>query len=183
MNRFSSPRFLCSVLTALLVVLILGCECGSNREKEALPSAAPAADGINPITAKGLSVLLDTSKGKVGIVNFWAIWCPPCVAELPELVKFYHTQSREDVALHAISLDAVEGLETIIKPFLESKNVTFPVHILVERDIEAVSKAVKAEISGALPITLIYDRQGNLVKLWEGGITLEELNQIVTPLL
>ena len=144
-----------------------------------VPPASPGGLG----TADGLATLLNASKGKVTVINFWAIWCPPCVAELPELAKFYHARSREDVAFHAISLDGAEGIETIITPFLQAHEISFPVHVLADRDIEAVSKAVKAEISGVLPTTLIYNRQGDMVRMWEGGITLEELNQIVDPLL
>ncbi|HOC70057.1 MAG: Sporulation thiol-disulfide oxidoreductase A precursor [Candidatus Hydrogenedentes bacterium ADurb.Bin101] len=173
----------CVCLLAASAAMITGCGDGPASGEKTAPAAAPPPGEAAPVTADGLASLLAASKGKVTVVNFWAIWCPPCVAELPELAKFYSEHSGDSVAFHAISLDGVEGIETVITPFLKAKTVPFPVHVLADRDIEAVSKAVNAEISGALPATLIYNRQGDLVKSWEGGITLEELNQIVKPLL
>jgi len=170
-------------LLAASAAMITGCSDGPASGEKTDTAATPPPGEAAPVTASGLGALLAASKGKVTVLNFWAIWCPPCVAELPELAKFYREHSGDTVAFLAVSLDGVEGIETVITPFLKAKTVPFPVHVLADRDIEAVSKAVNAEISGALPATLVYNRQGELVKSWEGGITLEELNQIVKPLL
>lgn len=183
MKHSNGRMTLCILSMAVFAVFSAG--CGGEPAPETKTSSDPAliSGAAAPVTVDGLAALLNASKGKVAVINFWATWCPPCVVEMPELAKFYRSYSAEDVALHAVSLDLVEDMETIIKPFLEENGVPFPVHVLSERDIEMISKVVKAEISGALPVTLIYDRSGKLVEMWEGGITLEDLNQLVKPLL
>lgn len=154
--------------------------CGS---REAAPGSFPEAGAPGTVTAGEAASLVQAAEGRVLVLNLWATWCPPCVAEMPELAAFHGEHPRKDVVLLALSLDAPDEVDTKVKSFVQAKEIPFPVRVLAERDLDAISKAVKSDLAGVLPTTLIYDRKGRLVRMWEGAITREELNGIVKPLL
>ncbi len=172
---------------AVVVALALAMQACSGPEpssKAAPTSTSPdeVLGAVSPAAVADIERLMESARGKVALVHFWATWCKPCVEEIPELAAFYREQGISDISFIAISLDAVEDIEATVKPFMSKRQVPFPVHVLSERDVDAVSKAVRHEISGGLPTTILYDRQGAVVKVWEGPTTLEELNAAVKPL-
>ena len=159
--------------------VVYGCSKDPGRSDSPFPEPGP----VSTVKAADVAAMLDAATGRVLVLNFWATWCAPCVAEMPELAEFYQEHSREDVAFCALSLDAPDEMESKVAPFLENKGIHFPVRVMGERDITAISNAVKCEISGVLPTTLVYGRDGKLVRMWEGAITRQELDDIVKPLL
>lgn len=184
MERKGIPYY-CTIfgVTAVVLAAAVACSPGGGSTNSEMPGGTDAIGAVSPVTVSYVEDLLKAAGGKVTVVNFWATWCPPCVAEMPELAAFYRQHARDRVAFIALSLDAEDEIEETVKPFMKERNIPFPVYVLAERDIEAISKAVRAEISGALPVTLVYDKGGNVKKMWEGAITLEELNEVVKPLL
>ena len=171
-------------MAALLALFFNGCtqkpDAPNNLTKQ--PSVVKT-QGAQGISQEALKSLLATAAGKVRVINFWATWCPPCVAELPELAVFYTEHTDKGVAFFAISLDNPNEIEKTVKPFLKEKKVPFPVHVLLERDLEALSGIVKQELAGVLPTTLVYDKTGSVVKMFEGAITKEKLDSVIKPLL
>lgn len=169
---------------------LLCCACAQRESQQSNPGAteaasqeALAAGEVKGVDVAGLEALLDAAAGRVVVVNLWATWCVPCVAEMPELAEFYREHSRAEVAFFAVSLDDPKEMDGAVKKFMEDKELPFPAYVLTERDIDAVSKALRQEIYGALPTTIVYDRKGAVKKMWEGAITREELNVVVKPLL
>ncbi|MDA8432453.1 MAG: TlpA disulfide reductase family protein, partial [Nitrospiraceae bacterium] len=55
---------------------------------------------------RGNHVTLSSLKGKVVLLNFWATWCPPCVAEMPELNKLYRKMASRGLEIVAVSTDS-----------------------------------------------------------------------------
>lgn len=143
----------------------------------------PGKGEVRPIEAEGLKALLERNRGRVVVINLWATWCPPCVAEMPELQKFHDLHDDGSVLLAAVSADALETLETAVKPFVQKQGLTFPVYILKEVVPDELGHALGVDFSGALPTTLIYDREGILSTLWEGQIHLTDLENAARPLL
>ena len=95
-------------------------------------------------------VRLSDLKGKVAVVNFWATWCGPCVAEMPyfqKVVDLYKKQS--DVVFLAISIDEDKP---VVRPFIERNHYTMPV--AYDND------AAKAFNVDGVPTTFIVDRNG-----------------------
>ncbi|MGY0692703.1 peroxiredoxin family protein [Virgibacillus sp. FSP13] len=75
-------------------------------------------------TLDGETVRLSDYKGERVLVNFWATWCPPCRAEIPDLQKLY---DKKDVTILAVNLTESEKSEGDVKNFVEEFEMTFPV--------------------------------------------------------
>lgn len=97
----------------------------------------------------GEKVQLSDFKGKKVMINFWATWCPPCKAEMPDMQKFYE-QYGDQVTILAINIDP----EYDVKGFVQQMNISFP--ILLD-DQDKVSSAYKIL---TIPTTFIIDEKG-----------------------
>ncbi len=185
-------RYAVTLMMALVLAVGFGFKAyggsGSKSDKARGESAAKTEDAkkappITPADAKKIEALLKKSKGKVTVLNLWATWCPPCVAEIPHLIEFYKETDRKKVEFIALSADDPASADTAVRAFQKSREIPFPIYVLTERDPDALAKVLKTELSGAIPTTLIYDKKGKLQESWEGSITLEQLMKKVKPLL
>jgi thiol-disulfide isomerase/thioredoxin len=97
---------------------------------------------------KGENLDFRSSRGKVVLVNFWATWCPPCVAEMPSMQQLYEAYG-DRVEFMFVARDDREKVEG----FLQKKGYTFPVYF--ERSNPP------AELrSNSLPTTYLIDKSG-----------------------
>jgi thiol-disulfide isomerase/thioredoxin len=101
--------------------------------------------------------LLNPENGKTYIINFWAMWCVPCVAELPILQGY--ANEHPDVELLLVSLDFPKDIETKLKPFLKERNITSKVVILDDPDSNSWIDKIDPNWSGALPFTIIGNNE------------------------
>lgn len=117
---------------------------------------------------EGNEVSLSSFKGKVVFLNFWASWCPPCRAEMPDIQKIYEKYKDTDVAIITVNLTAAEknGIEDTNK-FIDENDYTFPV--LLDKDGEV---AVKYRISG-IPTTYIINKDGIIYNFITGAMNEE----------
>lgn len=112
----------------------------------------------------GQSYELESFKGKVVILNFWASWCGPCVEEVPSLIKLIK-EFKGDVVLVAVSGDSNrEDIEIFLKSFPELKGD----HMSIVFDED---RAVMKRFDVArLPESLVLDKEHKLVKKLVGSI-------------
>jgi len=73
---------------------------------------------------KGSPVTLQSFRGKLVVVNFWATWCPPCVAEMPSLERLHRTLEGEGLQVLGVSIDEDEAA---LRKFVAARGVTFPI--------------------------------------------------------
>lgn len=113
---------------------------------------------------------LSDYRGKWVLVNYWATWCPPCLEEVPDLVKLYH-QQKKDVMVFGVVFD----YETVtsVKTFVDDLHMTYPV---VLGDDEVAAQIGRAD---SLPTTYFYNPKGELVKIKRGLITKEYIENII----
>ena len=109
-------------------------------------------------TSKAESVYLNDLRGEVIFLNFWATWCPPCVAELPEIQKVYEKYGHE-VAFLLIANQKPEVVET----FMEKHGYNFPV-------LYPGPSAPEVFQSASIPTTFIISRDGKIVTKKTGAV-------------
>ncbi|HEY3330644.1 MAG TPA: TlpA disulfide reductase family protein [Capsulimonadaceae bacterium] len=138
-----------------------------------VPAGAAGKRGISapPADAATVKASIASHKGSIVVVNFWATYCPPCVAEFPSLVKLSQDYRSKGVAVIAVSTDSPRERRTKVEPFLRSRHATFTNFIEHAIDPEAFINAIDPSWQGDLPRTLIYDKHGRLAKILEGEQT------------
>jgi peroxiredoxin len=129
----------------------------SYRQGEASIAGKSAVDF--PLTLAGKSEHLSDLKGKVVVLNFWATWCPPCVAETPALNRLEkYIDSRGGMVL-GVSVDE-DG--AAYEKFLKDQSVLFPTY----RD--ATKKSAADYGTSIYPETYIIDRHGKIARKFVG---------------
>jgi thiol-disulfide isomerase/thioredoxin len=107
-----------------------------------------------------LEPLLYSNSEKITIVNFWAMWCAPCVKELPYLQAYANKNPETELVL--VSLDFPKDIETKLKPFLKSKNISERVVILDDADSNTWIDKIDPNWSGSIPFTIIFNKDKRL---------------------
>lgn len=109
---------------------------------------------------KGEVVTLADLKGKVVFLNFWATWCPPCLAEMPSINKLYELhKNNSDVVF--IMLDADQNFAKA-HDYMTRRSYTMPVY-------QMASSVPEQIFAGSLPTTVVFDKQGRLSFRHEGA--------------
>lgn len=130
----------------------------------------------------GVSHTLSDYKGKTVFLNFWATWCPPCRAEMPDIQALYeeYGENSGDLVILGVAnpIDdnhpySNDGTVEEIAAFLEENGYTYPVLM----DIEGTS-LTDYGIS-AFPTTFMIDRDGNVYGYVSGGLTREVMEEII----
>lgn len=129
---------------------------------------------------EGFERFLYIEDNKTYVVNFWATWCKPCVAELPYFEKLNREYADKGVEVILVSLDMPGRLETKLLPFLEEKKLTSRVIVLDDPKQNEWIPKVDREWSGAIPATLIYNDKKRA--FYESSMTYEELENNLNAL-
>jgi thiol-disulfide isomerase/thioredoxin len=109
-------------------------------------------------------VALSTYKGKPLVVNFWARWCGPCRAEIPELVK---TRAQYKGRVEVLGL-ALEDKPEAVREFAKAYDIDYPVLLTKNKGIPLMQALGNAK--AGLPFTLALNRQGKVVYLKLGAM-------------
>lgn len=78
-------------------------------------------------TLSGERVSLEDLRGKRIMVNFWATWCPPCKAEMPDMQTVYETYGDEDIVILGVNVTPSEKNPELVSDFVEEYQLTFPI--------------------------------------------------------
>ena len=141
--------------------------------------------GINPNVIKtkaidfklkdlnGKELSLSDLKGKKVFLNFWATWCPPCKAEMPEIEKLYQETKDSDLVIVAVEIG--EPLDTV-KSFIDSNKYNFKV--LLDSDQSVSSKYGITSI----PTSYFIDTDGNIISKRVGAMNIDEMKTYIKTL-
>ena len=157
-------------LTVVAGLALAGCSPNRTADEPAAsstPAAAPTADAPtlqllkDPIDVAAFTVTdLDGKtisssdlKGKVVLVNFWATWCPPCRAEIPDLIALQN-KHRDTLVVLGVSEDEISPEE--VKTFATGQKMNYPI-VMATPELSKIFKGVSA-----LPTTFVVDREGRI---------------------
>lgn len=125
--------------------------------------------------------ILHQKEDKVYIVNFWATWCMPCIAELPYFEALQAKYPKSELEVILVSLDFKKHIEKKLIPFLEKKKIKSTVYLLDDPKANRWIDKVDPNWSGAIPITLFYSQESRIFKEQEFH-SLDELEAIIQTL-
>lgn len=177
LRRIPYGRILLFTLGALGAIVLIN-QLGARGSASAANAMAPAdrapAPAFAVTTLDGEAWQLEAQRGKVVLVNLFATWCPPCRAEMPDLVSIARDYRGKGVETLGLSLD--EGGVAVVEPFLKRYDVDFDVAL------PEPGNPITAGVTG-IPVTMIIDKSGRVARSYVGMIKPERVRADLDALL
>jgi thiol-disulfide isomerase/thioredoxin len=152
-----SPQVKGKVIEGLMMVGLFQPDLPQDQE---IKAASISEEEVVFKDETGKEVRLSSLKGKVVFINFWATWCPPCIAEMPSIHQMVQHLKGND-KLVVLTVDVDQDLRKSLK-FMQKRNFDLPVYILA-------SAVPSAYLGNSIPTTIVLNKQGKLVFKHEGG--------------
>ncbi|WP_320006751.1 TlpA family protein disulfide reductase [Maridesulfovibrio sp.] len=151
-----------SVLLVLFVLLVAGCK------------KAETAEGVETINAQGVQDIITKNKGKVVLVNFWATWCPPCRAEIPELIELRNKFSDDELVMIGVAVD--QDSDVVDEFMLNDAKFNYQVYFAADD----IGSSFRIQ---SIPRTMVYGPGGERVFDKEGSYPGEMFERYIKKLL
>lgn len=150
--------------------------CSPSGTQVTAPRVGEAAPPFTLPLLDGGKISLADQKGKVVIVNFWASWCGPCLAETPRLAEWYNKYHLDGLNILGINVLARDSRATVMS-FVKDKQVAYPIPL-------DESGTVTAQwLAQQLPRSYVIDRDGVVRFVRIGELTDGDLTSQILPLL
>ena len=146
-----------------------------------LAAGSLRAQSVPFIQADQIARWRETAGDTLYVVNFWATWCEPCVAELPAFEKLHETYAGRPVQVVLVSMDFKKHVESRVVPFMAKHALKSRVVFMDERTANKWINLVDPGWSGAIPATWIVGKKGE--RFFEAELEYEELEAVVKELL
>ena len=150
--RIKAPYFILLALTALAA----GIWVAQTRDDGKTPAAVSALWQAGFPDVRGHEQPLSQWRGQVLVLNFWASWCAPCREEIPDFVALRTQYRPKGTEFVGIAIDNPAN----VAQFLRQLPVNYPI-LVGEGAAHSLARQL-GNPSGALPYTLVLDREGNV---------------------
>jgi len=125
----------------------------------------------------GKTIDLDSYRGKVVLINFWATWCGPCKRELPDLIAISNELAGRNVSVIGISTDRGTNVIDDVKSFVKEKGIPYQV-VISSEDLEEAFGNIRV-----IPTTFLVDASGKIAQTIVGARSKQAFTEAITPLL
>lgn len=171
----------------MIPILLAGCSAGAPPPAPAAPEAAPEPVAVSvprppplvePLAADLLRARLFAPTEWTRVVNFWATWCEPCIAELPHLRAL--AAAHPEVQIVMVNLDLPKLRQSKVEPFVKQHELTGFTHLQLD-DSDALG-ALQRVVDGwpdAIPVTLVVDGSGAIVKRHAGALSAADAERLI----
>ncbi len=170
------------ILLAVVVIAVIAIgiwEMSHRSSPSSRPRGAPAAVhalapnfSLQDLDGKPLN--LETYRGKVVLLDFWATWCTPCRDEIPRFVEFQDKYHEQGMQVIGISMD---DDAKPVRAFYKEFKMNYPVALGNEKVAEAYGGVL------GLPITFLIDRDGRVAAKYVGAVEMSVVEQEIKSLL
>ena len=150
-------------------------EAGRREEMETI-AKKPVV--LKPVGVSDLKELRKNSTGKLLLVDFWATWCGPCRAELPQFETMYRMYGRRAFDLVTVSINYPDEQAGVLK-VLTDEHATSTNRILSSTDIYPQLAAFDPDWSAAVPYTLLIRPDGEVVYKRQGTVDPLQLKRLI----
>jgi thiol-disulfide isomerase/thioredoxin len=128
---------------------------------------------LGRIDGKGGQVRLSDLRGQVVLIDFWATWCPPCLAMMPTLHELYRDWHPRGAEFVGVDSDGPMATREELQAFLAQNPFPYPV-VLDDRNVGGVYGV------SSIPHVVIVGRDGKVVRVFVGGVGREQLDSALT---
>jgi cytochrome c biogenesis protein CcmG, thiol:disulfide interchange protein DsbE len=151
---------------SVVLAALAACTSGGSTSISAPPSWPTSVDALPTLDATAFHDLIAQQKGHPVLVNIWASWCDPCIAEAPDLVAAHRRYGDKVRFIGVDAQDDRSGAST----FIADHQIPYP-SVFDPSNAIAVSYGLFSP-----PDTLFFDADGRLVKTFPGQISTDELD-------
>ena len=137
---------------------------------------------LTPVDEASFQKLIVANQGRVVLYDFWATWCEPCRAELPQLIRLRNKLKARGFELVTISADEPEQAADVEK-LLRKSGAPLPAFRKQALNDDRFINAIDPQWSGALPALFLYDRSGRKVKSFIGETEISVIESAIQKLL
>ena len=124
-------------------------------------------------------LLLESHRGKVVLVNFWATWCGPCIHEIPALINLREKLDPSRFALVAISLDDQADAAWLVPEFIETRFREWHSYLNGEFEDYLLVEELDPFWPGVMPANYVIGPDGSIVRTLLGGHSEEQFEEAV----
>jgi thiol-disulfide isomerase/thioredoxin len=180
--RPARPRAAAAIAGIALAAFDGGCD-----SRHAAGGRAPDSGSARHVEVVDLDALarrIAATGARITVVNFWATWCAPCVAELPDLVAAVKARGDRSVALLLVSYDlntpgsglTRETVVPLVREFVEKRGLDGDVAIY---DGETTRLDERFDLPGPIPATIVVDASGKVVARHAGAATRAQFDALL----
>jgi thiol-disulfide isomerase/thioredoxin len=155
-----------------------GCALRLGADKAIAAAEDKGPVDVSMATADVLTKLRKNPTGKLLLVNFYATWCGPCVAEFPDLMATNRMYRGRQFSFTTVSSNTPEEKDEVIK-FLKEMNATTANLLYASDDVYAMQAAFDANVGSAVPVTVLLSAKGNLLMDQKGEIDLMDIRRAI----